>query len=101
MNEQRQHEMILEETYLSGAEEWYCPICDRRLFIMNWHPAGKQIIINLGDELSHANVEQEGVPEMNTFNEYTLSMDEETRLEIWKAWLDKVDFESWWKDPKD
>ena len=99
MNEQQLHEMILEEIYPSGAEEWYCPVCDRRLLIMNWHPDGKQSIIKLGDERSHANIEQESLPQIDISNEYAFSVEEETRLGIWIAWLDEVDFESWWNDP--
>ncbi|HLE90602.1 MAG TPA: hypothetical protein VI753_05590 [Anaerolineales bacterium] len=32
MNEQ-QHEMVLEKTHPSGAEEWYCPTCGRRILL--------------------------------------------------------------------
>ncbi len=29
----QRHEMILETTHSSGAEEWYCPTCGRRLSV--------------------------------------------------------------------
>lgn len=53
MNQQT-HEMILEKTHTSGAEEWYCPSCGRR-FVLNWPPAYKKIVLEPGDELvSHS-----------------------------------------------
>lgn len=33
MEEPQQHEMLLEMTYPSGAEQWYCPSCGRRLVL--------------------------------------------------------------------
>lgn len=44
-----QHMMQLDKTYDSGAEEWVCPVCERR-FIVQWPPAYKKIILNPGDE---------------------------------------------------
>ena len=43
-----QHEMQLETTHPSGAEEWACPICGRR-FLMQWPPAYKKVILEAGD----------------------------------------------------
>src|SRR5215207_533686 len=51
MSEQQRHEMVLETTHPSGAEEWYCPTCGRR-FLLNWPPAYKKIVLNTGDELA-------------------------------------------------
>ena len=51
MIEQQRHEMILDITHPSGAEEWYCPTCGRR-FMMNWPPEYKKIILNVGNELA-------------------------------------------------
>jgi hypothetical protein len=54
MNEGQKHEMVLEMTHPSGAEEWYCPICGRR-FMLNWPPEYKKVVLNVGDELvSHS-----------------------------------------------
>jgi hypothetical protein len=44
-----QHTMQLERAYESGAEEWVCPICERRL-IIQWSPTYKKIILDSGDE---------------------------------------------------
>ena len=49
MNEQEHHEMHLEMTYPSGAEEWQCPVCNRR-FLMQWPPAYRKIVLEPGDE---------------------------------------------------
>lgn len=48
MQEQEHHAMVIAETYPSGAEEWYCPICGYR-FLMQWPPQYKKIIIHAGD----------------------------------------------------
>jgi hypothetical protein len=49
MFEQSAHSMELERTYPSGAEEWHCPTCGRRM-IMQWPPAYKKIVLEAGDE---------------------------------------------------
>ena len=43
------HEMRLEKSHSSGAEEWLCPTCGRR-FLMNWPPAYKKIVLEAGNE---------------------------------------------------
>ncbi len=48
MNE-KHHEMTLQETHISGVEEWYCPDCGRR-FLVQWPPAYKMIILEQGDK---------------------------------------------------
>ncbi|HXV44336.1 MAG TPA: hypothetical protein VEC96_14835, partial [Anaerolineae bacterium] len=51
--QQQQHEMQLEKTYPSGAEEWCCPICGRR-FLMHLQPQFNMIVLEAGDEaVSH------------------------------------------------
>lgn len=51
MNGQQRHEMLLGITHPSGAEEWYCPACGRRL-LLSWPPAYKKIVLDPGDELA-------------------------------------------------
>ena len=51
MNEQQRHEMVLETTHPSGAEEWSCPTCGRR-FLLSWPPNYQRIVLNVGDELA-------------------------------------------------
>jgi len=43
-----QHEMHLEATHPSGAEEWACPTCGRR-FLMQWPPEYKKVVLEKGD----------------------------------------------------
>ncbi len=43
------HQMVLEHTHPSGAEEWSCPICGRR-FLMQYPPSYKKIVLEPGDE---------------------------------------------------
>ena len=47
--DQTVHEMFLETTHASGAQEWTCPTCGRR-FLMQWPPAYKKIVLEPGDE---------------------------------------------------
>lgn len=49
MDIMERHEMKLESTHSTGAEEWYCPTCGRR-FLMQWPPQYKRIILDAGDE---------------------------------------------------
>lgn len=48
MESQSQHQMVVEQTYSNGSQEWYCPTCGRR-FIMQWPPNYKRIILEAGD----------------------------------------------------
>jgi hypothetical protein len=49
MYEQQSHQMHLETTHPSGAEEWVCSVCGRR-FLMQWPPAYSRVILEPGDE---------------------------------------------------
>ena len=49
MFERPTHAMELAQTYTSGAEEWHCPTCGRRM-IMQWPPKYKRIVLEPGDE---------------------------------------------------
>jgi len=49
MYESGQHEMNLEATYPSGAEEWYCPTCGRRI-LLRLPPNNEMIIVEPGDQ---------------------------------------------------
>jgi hypothetical protein len=93
-----QHEMILEETYPSGAQEWYCPLCERRLLVMNWHPDARQLILNLGDEASHTTISLDPLGVEVEQSQDTF-IEEDSRLDVWNAWLDGVDFDSLWNGP--
>ena len=97
MNEQQQHEMVLEKTYPAGAEEWYCPACGRR-FLVEWSPAYNMIIIEPGDQYARHRGSQvdlyTGAPQVEQNDEALLT--EDSRLAPWLAWLEEVDFDDLW-----
>ncbi|OGO48558.1 MAG: hypothetical protein A2W37_15350 [Chloroflexi bacterium RBG_16_63_12] len=97
MNEQQQHEMVLEKTYPAGAEEWYCPACGRR-FLVEWSPAYNMIIIEPGDQYarhrgSQCDLDTEAL-QVEQNDEVLLA--EDSRLAPWLAWLEEVDFDDLW-----
>ncbi|MER7186469.1 hypothetical protein ABT404_44610 [Streptomyces hyaluromycini] len=48
------HEMQLVNTLASGAEEWFCPSCRRRI-LMQWPPQYELVVLERGDEtVTHA-----------------------------------------------
>ena len=49
MNNLEQHEMRLETTHPSGAEDWYCPTCGRRI-LLRLLPTNEMIIVEPGDK---------------------------------------------------
>lgn len=48
------HEMQLQRSYPSGAEEWHCPTCSRSLIMHHEPQQGrlKIIVLTAGDELA-------------------------------------------------
>lgn len=44
-----QHQMHLDKEHPSGFEEWYCPVCGRRL-LMKWPPDYEKVVLQPGDE---------------------------------------------------
>lgn len=49
MNNGNQHQMVMKNSFPSGAQEWYCPTCGRH-FIIQWPPNYKRIILDEGDK---------------------------------------------------
>jgi hypothetical protein len=47
------HEMICTETHPSGAEEWYCPECGRRIVIQR-NPWSRVTLTPGNDSVSHS-----------------------------------------------
>jgi len=113
-NEQNKHEMVLERTHESGAEEWYCPLCGRR-FLMQWPPNYKKIILEPGDEyaihsggkgglvMGAAQVAQkpdefaqDAADQSAQEDVIQLSAQDEARLVKWEQLLDKMGFENLW-----
>jgi hypothetical protein len=103
MNGQQPHEMVLEKTHPSGAEEWYCPTCGRRMTI-TWEP-WKKIVLEPGDHYVAHSASKAGL-QMGSLR--VTSVDdiapqaepdatvEEARLAPWLVWLEEVDFDSLW-----
>jgi hypothetical protein len=99
----QQHEMVLEKTYPTGAEEWNCPTCGRRM-IINWQP-WKKVVVEPGDihaahsgskgglKLGPVQITQgdqvvgSSAPEPSTDDPY---------LAPWQRWLDSVDSDDLW-----
>ena len=100
MSDQPRHEMVLETTHSSGAEEWYCPTCGRRMTI-TWQP-WKKIILEPGDihaahggskgGLTIARLQINQGNEDGPRSETDLSV-EDPYLAPWKRWLDKMDWD--------
>lgn len=49
MPELEQHQVYLETVHPSGAEQWYCPTCGRRL-VLNFPPGTETLILERGDK---------------------------------------------------
>jgi hypothetical protein len=96
MNE-KHHEMILQETHISGVEEWYCPTCGRR-FLVQWPPAYKMVILEPGDKDTQHSVSRSntriGSRQVTQLEANDLT--DEFRLIPWLKWMEKVDFDSMW-----
>lgn len=104
MNEQEQHEMVLAGTLPSGAEEWSCPICGRRVLI-NWGPKFKRTIVASGNpDATHSGFKQNiqmqdftiasgGQASSYEYNEDVNLNIDENRLTPWESWLDKNGFD--------
>ncbi len=45
-----EHTMVLESISPIGTEEWYCPVCERRLLKLSWHPDARSLVVQPGDE---------------------------------------------------
>jgi hypothetical protein len=106
MNEQQKHEMIINGTLPSGAEEWFCPVCGRRTLI-NWEPEFKRTVLETGDSLAVHTAIKSSLPaeslqldaSASSFpQEGEQASGEDYRLAPWLDWLNKVDFNRLWKD---
>lgn len=98
------HEMILEKTYSSGAEEWNCPTCGRRMLI-NWNPKFKRTVLEAGNpEATHSGFKsdmrrEEGMASAinkNSFSEETGTPIDKARLALWERWVEESNFEDLW-----
>ena len=103
MNEQQRHEMVLQTTHPSGAEEWYCPSCQRRMTI-TWQP-WKKIVLDPGD-INAAHSGGKGGLRLNPLQinhgqKEDLPAEprvEDPYLDPWRRWLDKIDPADFWDE---
>ena len=98
MAEQLQHEMILEDTQTAGEEDWYCPICGRRMSI-TWHP-WKKLIIDPGDAYASHSIRKGTLrlgPVQITQDEQVIdSSIDDPYLAPWQRWLDRINPDDLW-----
>jgi hypothetical protein len=115
-----QHEMQLEQTHPSGAEEWACPICGTR-YLLQWPPAYKKVVLETGDEYALHScskgdlaIEQASFPEQQagaSFDDPNItdeqaadssadSSDSEQadKLRPWLKWMAKANLDSYLGD---
>ena len=104
MNQQR-HEMFLGQTHSSGAEEWNCPTCGRRMTI-TWQP-WRKIILEPGDVYAaHSGSKgpmKTGPLQFNLEDKDAPATARETSFEDpylapWERWLDKMDLDDLGED---
>ena len=107
MNEQKNHEMIFEKKHQSGAEEWICPTCGRRMLI-SWEPRFQRTILEAGNlNVTHGgfknNVQIQDLTGASqtqaASHEYHENVDlkiDENRLTPWKSWLNESGFDDLW-----
>jgi len=102
MVEPQRHEMRLERTHTTSADEWFCPTCGRR-FLMQWPPDYKKIMLEVGDEqaihsggkdglhVGPVEARPGGIDDDEITPETPCPLSDELR-----AWLREAGFEAWW-----
>ncbi len=97
--QQEHHTLVLEQTYPSGAEEWYCPECGRR-FVMQWPPAYKRIILEAGNEFAIHNAAKDALnidtPQVRL--DLQADSEKEPGLAPWQEWMEKTNFDRLWEN---
>lgn len=102
--EQPQHVMQLEISHRSGVDEWYCPICGRRI-LLQVHPKFKKLVLEPGDEHAfhsaskgdlNAAFDLSGMDSTQLKVEDDIEPIDEQHLTTWKEWMDEVDFDQKW-----
>ncbi len=93
------HLMRLETTHPDGSEEWVCEQCGRRMLV-TWAPEFQRRVLVPGDEQAVHTGGKGGLEPAPPQAEPVAAEDAE-RLAPWVAWLESVDFESWWERDTD
>ncbi len=108
-NEAQHHQMVLLATHPSGADEWLCPTCGRKV-LMQWPPDYKKIVLVAGDESAIHTGGKSGLsltlPENRedcSSEEFiepesleTLTVQDEVGLDVFQEWFERANFESLW-----
>jgi hypothetical protein len=98
----QRHEMVLERTHPSGAEDWYCPTCGRRMSI-TWQP-WKKIVLEPGDTYAAHSGSKGGLEmgplqvsqgEGSTPTPLDGSL-QDPYLAPWLRWMDQFDSDDLW-----
>ena len=107
MSEGQRHEMVLETTHPSGAEDWYCPTCGRRMTI-TWQP-WKKVVLEPGD-LHAAHGGSKGILNIGPLHigyeteqgasAATHSPVEDPYLGPWSQWLDNMGWDELWNEER-
>lgn len=103
MMEQEHHVMVLEQVHDTGAEEWVCPTCGRRM-LLKWRPELTQLILQEGDQTAFHSGSTGGMYIKQTVvessaSEETLGEEELRSLSPWLEWMDKSKFDKLWQKP--
>jgi hypothetical protein len=91
-----EHAMVLESISPIGTEEWYCPICARRVLKLSWHPDARSLVVDPGDETA-THLQDGQLAASSHADGPPLVIAEEQRLTPWVDWLEGSDFESLWR----
>ncbi len=93
--QQQRHEMILEKTHPTGAEEWYCPTCGRRM-LFRWRPEFRRIVLEPGDEYAQHSGSKGGL-RIGPVQVTQVAEDEisEENLRVWREALEDIEFDDW------
>ncbi|OGM60596.1 hypothetical protein A2955_04790 [Candidatus Woesebacteria bacterium RIFCSPLOWO2_01_FULL_37_19] len=57
--QQESHQMELDKVSPTGIEEWYCPICSRRI-VLTYKPVLNTLVLNEGDQYANHSGERGG-----------------------------------------
>lgn len=90
------HNMTLKNEK-DGTEEWYCPICGRRLLV-NWQPKFEKTVLEVGNEYAFHSGGKSGVQARSTkvMSEQHNTFDEDIWLVPWAKWWEEAGFEQLW-----
>lgn len=100
MSELSQHQMQLEVTHPSGAEEWACPECGRRL-LMQWPPTYRRVVLEAGDEFAIHSGSKGGLTLIASQLNDSSALADEFSQGPWAEWLEELDFgDSWGGDAR-